>query len=335
MAFLTKRKTHGGKYYIRWIQDGKPKWLCTNQKSKEKAEEFYDEWKINKGLFGNTYFTIQDLFDKRLQYVRQHCKHKTVLCYQNSFRHFLKVTGNKSLKRVLPEDLEEFKSVRLNSGACKTSINIDIRIIKATFQYACTSTMRMFRENPFKEIKQFSIDDHKKVYIPDHHIQLILDHTGNPLIKQIFIHALSTAMRLGEIINLRYRDINLQEKIMYISETKTGTNREIPVSDKLMDQLKKYFYDEEGNAVLYNPEDRIYKISGSAVSHRFKKITRRLELPESYKFHSFRHRAITNLLRNSKNVRIAQFIAGHSSIKTTQLYLHNIPDEVRAAVNTL
>ena len=334
MAFLTKRKSHGGKYYIRWSENGKAKWLSTNQRSREKAEEFYDEWKLNKGFIGSNYFTIKDLFDKRIQYLQNHCRPKTVLAYKNTFRHYLNFHSNKSLKRILPEDLEEFKAFRIKLAA-KTSVNIDIRIIKATFQYACSRSMRMFRENPFKEIKQFPIDDHKKVYIPDHHIKLILDHTVNPLIKDVFIHALNTAMRLGEIINLRFKDINLHERILYISQTKTGTPREIPVSDKLMDLLNKYFYDEEGSLRFHNPEDRIYSISGSACSHRFKRIIRQLKLSESYKFHSLRHTAITNLLRNSKNVRIAQFIAGHSSIKTTQLYLHNIPEEVRAAVNTL
>lgn len=335
MSFLTKRKKHGGKYYIRWSENGAAKWLSTKEKSREKAEEVYDEWKKNKGLLSSNYFTVQDLFNKRIQYLQHHCRPKTVLAYKNTFRHYLRIHDNKSLKRVLPEDLEEFKAVRLKTGAAKTSINIDIRNIKATFEYACTNTIRMYRDNIFKDIKQFSIDDHKKVYIPDHHIKLILDHTVNPITKDVFIHALSTAMRLGEIINLKYRDINLQEKILYISQTKTGTPREIPVSDKLMDLLSKYYYDEQGSLRLYNPDDIIYRITGSACSHSFKKIVRKLKLPDSYKFHSLRHTAITNLLRNSKNVRIAQFIAGHSSIRTTQLYLHNIPEEVRAAVNTL
>lgn len=332
MASITKRKSQGGRYYIRWYEKGKVKWKSTGQKTKEKAQDYYDQWILTKRDLYSRDFTVYELFEKRLQYMLTHFRSSTSLIYIRTFKIYKNLFSDRALSKVIPDDLEIYKDRRIKE-VTKTTVNIEVRILKATFNYACK--LEILNKNPFRNVKSFDIEEKKFVYIPDHHMKLILDHTDNPIVKEVFLHALRTAMRRGEILNLRYRDINLQERTMQILETKTKTPRDIPISDQLFAQLEKYFIDESGNNKFYNPDDFIYKVTGDLCTKRFKKIIRKLKLPESYKFHSLRHTAITNLLRNSGNVRIAQFVAGHKSLKTTQGYLHNIPEEVRAAVNTL
>lgn len=333
MSFLTKRKIQGGRYYIRWHQNGKIKWKSTKQKSHEKAQEVYSAWlKQNNYCIGD--FTIQDLFDKKLRHVKNHCSTKTILIYKSVFKNYLTFHENKILSKVIPDDLEEYKSHRLKKVS-KVSINIEVRTLKAIFEYAASDNIGMLLKNPFKNIKQFPVPEKKRVYISDHELKLILANCNNSLISEVIIHAINTGMRREEILNLRYKDINLEARTLDVLHTKTNCIRIIPLSGQLYDQLYKYYYDESGCIRLYNPEDRIYRISGDYVTHTFKKIIRKLSLPDHYKFHSLRHTAITNLLRHSGNVYISMEIAGHKSIKTTQIYLHNIPEEVRAAVNYL
>lgn len=330
MAYLTKRKNSGGKYYIRWREGSKISWKSTGEKSRDRAQAFYDRWKRDKHyIIGN--YTVSELFEKKLDYMQLHFKKKTVSIYSNTFRHYLNLIGNCPLSKVLPEDLETYKIKRM---ACKTTINIEVRTLKATFKYASSPMVRMLNESPFKDIRQFSIQEKNRVYIPDHNLRLILGHCKNLTVKNIIIHALSTAMRLNEICGLKYKDINLTDRIIEVTETKTNNNRIIPINDQLYSVLKSYYYDSEV-LKIYDPDSRIYDITGGAVSHAFKRIVRRLRLPETYKFHCLRHTAITNLLRYSKNINISKEIAGHKSISTTQIYLHNIPEEIRQAVNML
>lgn len=332
MPFLTKRKSQSGRYYIRWTEKGKVKSVSTREKSYEKALKVFDAWRAGNGEIVCRNFTLKDLFNKRLDYMRLHFKKSTCIIYECCYRNYMKVFTNRPLSKVIPEDLETYKKVR---NVSKTTINIDVRILKTTFRYGSSDNVRMLSKDPFANIKQFPIPEKKRVYIPDHELHLILDHCNNSLISEVIIHAINTGMRREEILNIRFKDVNIITRVIDIPETKTNTVRTIPVSDQLYLQLYKYFYDDSGCVRLYNPDDKIYKISGDYVTHTFKKIIRSLNLPDHYKFHSLRHTAITNLLRNSGNVYISMEIAGHKSIKTTQIYLHNIPDEVRSAVNSL
>lgn len=333
MPFLTKRKIQGGRYYIRWHQNGKIKWKSTKQKSHEKAQEVYSAW-LKQNNYCMSDFTIQDLFDKKLIHVKNHCSQKTILIYKSVFKNYLAFHKNKILSKVIPNDLEEYKSHRLKKVS-KVSINIEVRTLKAIFEYAASDNIGMLLKNPFKNIKQFSVPEKKRVYISDHELKLILDHIKNPVVKDIIIHAINTGMRREEIMELRYKDICLEGRKLDVLHSKTNHIRTIPLSGQLYDQLYKYFYDESGCSRLYNPEDKIYNITGDYVTHSFKKAVRALKLPDQYKFHSLRHTAITNLLRYSGNVYVSMEVAGHRSIKTTQIYLHNIPEEVRTAVNYL
>lgn len=332
MAFLTKRKTQGGRYYIRWLDKGKVKSISTREKSYQKALEFFVRWREGNGEVRNINYTLEDLFEKRLNYINLNFKISTYMLYASTFKNYLSFFPNRPLIKVIPEDLETYKKLRKVS---RTTINMEVRVLKATFNYACSKNTKMLKENPFDEIKQFPVQEKKKVYIPDRELNLILDNVDNPIVKEVIIHAINTGMRREEILNLRYRDISLEHKTLDILETKTNAVRIIPLSPQLYDQLYKYFYDESGCLRLYCSVDTIYKVSGDYVTHSFKKVIRKLNLPDQYRFHSLRHTAITNLLRNSGNVYISMEIAGHKSIKTTQIYLHNITDEVRAAVNSL
>ncbi len=71
------------------------------------------------------------------------------------------------------------------------------------------------------------------------------------------------------------------------------------------------------------------------VSKQFKQILRKLNLSDDFKFHSLRHSAITELIKNNVPLNIVKEIAGHKSITTTMIYSHVKSNDLRHAVNSL
>jgi len=61
-------------------------------------------------------------------------------------------------------------------------------------------------------------------------IKKLLDVCSEPL-KSIVTIALNTGMRKGEILNLKWRDIDFNQRIIYLLETKRGEKREVPMND--------------------------------------------------------------------------------------------------------
>ena len=76
-------------------------------------------------------------------------------------------------------------------------------------------------------------------------------------------------------------------------------------------------------------------IQEKSISKQFKKILRKLNLNEDFKFHSLRHSAITELIKNNVPLNIVKEIAGHKAITTTMIYSHVKSDDLKQAVNSL
>lgn len=76
-------------------------------------------------------------------------------------------------------------------------------------------------------------------------------------------------------------------------------------------------------------------IQEKSISKQFKKILRKLNLNEDFKFHSLRHSAITELIKNNVPLNIVKEIAGHKVITTTMIYSHVKSDDLKQAVKSL
>jgi len=89
--------------------------------------------------------------------------------------------------------------------------------------------------------------------------------------------------------------------------------------------------------LFYNKlkKNSFQKLRMDPVSKNFKKILRKLNLNEDFKFHSLRTSAITDLLKSNIPLNIVKEIAGHKSITTTMIYSHVKSDDLRKAVNSL
>ncbi len=68
---------------------------------------------------------------------------------------------------------------------------------------------------------------------------------------------------------------------------------------------------------------------------KFKKLIRRLQLPEHYTFHSLRHYFITKLVTIGADINTVRELAGHSNLSTTQNYLHVRFEQLQKAISKL
>ena len=134
------------------------------------------------------------------------------------------------------------------------------------------------------------------------------------------------------------RTIHVRNKEDFV--TKTGKNRDIPVSDKLLGILSEYHTIVSSNK-KFNFNDYVFSnIDGSKhcksyFSRKVKMYIRKAGLNEVYHFHSLRHTCLSQLAKKGTGIYDLKELAGHSSIKTTELYLHSCSDSLRAAVNKL
>jgi integrase len=171
-----------------------------------------------------------------------------------------------------------------------------------------------------------------------------------------FILALLTGMRQGEILGLRWKDIDMESQIIYIRQTLTqdakikngaknqSSIRSIHVSDKLVRELelhKTMIQHERSVSNVYGDRDLVVCTQkGSPIIPRnfrkeFYKLIDKLQLPK-IRFHDLRHTHATLLIQQNVNVKLISERLGHANIGTKlDTYSHVLPSMQRSVTEEL
>ena len=178
--------------------------------------------------------------------------------------------------------------------------------------------------NPVQMVRKPSMPQGRNRLITDDELQRLLgqlEPTGrrNVWMKPLVLLALETGMRRGELLQLKWADINLQNRTATLWETKNGDRRVVPLSSKAIEILQKTPRSLCG---------RVFPLSRAAQAKAFKEALKRSKLDDLH-FHDLRHTAITNMARKLPNVIELAAVSGHKSLRMLQRYYH--PDAVELA----
>lgn len=340
-------KESNGFYYLYYTDEitGKRKKISTRTRIKYKANLFFKLFEPPRKVVVEEpeVFRLEQLEPIIMDYVLNNLGIKAIYHYQTTFKHLKEIIGNKPIKEIKFNDIELYKSVRVQSVS-KTTVNIELRNMKAAFNIAIKS--ELLDKNPLRYIKPYSVPQKERLCFSNEDIQKILKVITNPQIKNITIFALLTGCRLGEILNVQWKDIDLEQKILTIRnkpnfKTKSGKIRQIPISDSLFELLSSLLGNTNENVFeLNNPESYLFNIEGKRynqeyITRTFKKFLRKAGMHENLHFHCTRHTFLSQLASQGVSIYHLKEIAGHSDIKTTQIYLHTVTNDLRYAMNKM
>jgi integrase/recombinase XerD len=134
--------------------------------------------------------------------------------------------------------------------------------------------------------------------------------------KSILTLTYSVGLRVSEIVNLKIEDIDSKRMIIHIKNAKGRKDRIVPLSQKVLELLRNYFKEYRPKEYLFNGQTTP-KYSIKSCQNIFKKY-----IDENSHIHILRHSCFTNLLESGTDLMVIQKIAGHTSVKTTQIYTH-------------
>lgn len=262
--------------------------------------------------------------------------------YERVFKNLLFCIGDKQISDISPMDIEDYKNFRIKTVK-KTTVNIELRTLKAIFNLAVKWCY--LDKSPAKDISQLKVPDKERQFISESDFSKLISEIKNSKFEILVYTAYYTGLRLNEIVNLQWNDVDFLDKIIHIRNkedfiTKTGKNRDIPISNKLLTLLSNY-KDFIFSNKKYNINDYIFsnkdgsKHNKGYFSRKVKEFIRKAGLCETYHFHSLRHTCLSQLAKKGTGIYDLKELAGHSSIKTTELYLHTCTDSLRAAVDKL
>ncbi len=244
-VFKRTRKLNGKKseyWYIDYALNGKRKWesvgkvgLVTKTDAKKLLELRNTE--ILKGRYSSTKKKVVPSFSEfskdYLEYAKENKKSwDRDAC---ALRVLLPFFGSKTLSEITPFLVEKYKIVRKKTVSERT-INIELSLLRRMFNLA--TSWDKFDSNPINKVKFYKEELSKERILSEKEESSLLN--SNPEhIKPILLTALNTGMRYGEIINLKWKDIDFESSYIHITKSKSGKDRKIPINDILYRTLKK------------------------------------------------------------------------------------------------
>jgi integrase/recombinase XerD len=144
--------------------------------------------------------------------------------------------------------------------------------------------------------------------------------------KAILTLTYSVGLRVSEVINLKIENLDSKRMIIHIKNAKGRKDRIVPLSKTVLELLRIYWKEYKPKEYLFNGQ-KTSKYSYTSCNKIVKKY-----LGEEYHIHQLRHSCFTNLLEVGTDLRIIQKIAGHSNVKTTEIYTH-VSNQLLSKVN--
>ncbi len=150
-------------------------------------------------------------------------------------------------------------------------------------------------------------------------IEKIINTITNPKHKLIIALAYGCGLRVSEVVNLKVKDINLNEFTVHLKGAKGNKDRITILPEKFKADIINNLANKTGNEYFFISQMG-GKLSERTAQIIFEKSLKMANIQKEATFHSLRHSFATHLLENGVDVRYVQELLGHANIKTTQIY---------------
>ena len=238
----------------------------------------------------------------------------------------------KRLSELTTADFAVYRDERLKTITAKT-LKRQLSPLSNMFTIARIDWKLPIRQNPLAELSLKPKDNKRDRRLSEGELDRLLEagkKTRNPLLIPIVRLALETGMRRGEILALRFRDVDLERCSATIRESKNGYSRTIPLSSLAVAILETTMAVMSDKAKADN--GRIFPITPLAVRMAWDKLTRRAKIDDLH-FHDLRHEAISRFFELGLTVPEVASISGHRDMRMLFRYAHANHASVRSKLD--
>ena len=329
MATLIRRSN--GVYYGVFPYRGKRVWRSTYSSTLEEATNIYHE--MQKEFVCWDRLTLNQLHEQLQRLLKGSLSLSTLRLYEQAFRSFIRVIGDRRLRRVMPYHVETYKAKRLDEVS-PTKVNIDLRTLHAAFNRAVQ--YKMIDSNPFASCKNVPLPEREPRFLSPQECKCLLRVISDNQMRSIVVIAICTAMRLGELVNLQWNDVDLDRGFINLKNRnefvlKGRKKRSIPLNRMAAEVLLGL--PKAPTFVFSTKEGK--KLPWRNVSRKFKCYVRKAGLSDEIHFHSLRHTGASWMVQSNVPISFVKEILGHSSVTTTMIYSHSTAAHLRESINAI
>jgi integrase len=252
-------------------------------------------------------------------------------------QHFLPYFKNKSIQSINRDRIENYQLKRRldvlnmpkNIGKREHEIsfrfvNIEIATLSNFFNFCITKGYT--DNNPANKMKRLNELSRLKT-LSDEDIENLINKAPLKHTKDLITFLIFTGCRKGEVLNLKWDDVDLKNDVIAIKATKTKHDRYIPIHLRLKTLLEN-IEKKENCEYVFNFKGR--KITTFVDS--FHTACRNAGLKD-LRIHDLRHVFASKMVMNGTSLYITGELLGHRTTQMTKRYSHLVPDTLKKALN--
>lgn len=246
--------------------------------------------------------------------------------------HELRISHADKLIQTLSEKNHNAKGINIIMGVLKRVMieaTRENRLERSPFMY-----MKVLKSNPVPDI-----------YMTANDINAVLETSKNHFFYSVFLVALNTGMRRGELAGLCWDRVNFDLNLIEVTRLRdrngladrTKTNRSkryIPMNVIVrahLQELKKKCLNTE----LVFVNDDGFEFDVNHIYRDFRRFLKKAKIKTEFRFHDIRHTFASHFMMNGGNIYDLQKILGHTSLEMTQRYAHLAPEHLVQAANVV
>jgi integrase len=362
----TRRSTGTGSLYTRKDQAGRVKWYATWRDSSGRQVKRVIGPKREPGTrLGLTKpqaerelrrrmdevttqrlhecLTLEEVGQRYLDHLGTLGRRRSTLAdYESTLRvHLAPFFADHSIDAISADEVEAFMAAKRNEGRAPKSILNYTGLLYSICAYAVRK--KWASENPVEDVdKPQQEQDGDIRFLEVEEVEALLrsaaDDEIGPTDAALYLTAAMTGMRRGELIALRWRDVDWSAGVIRVRRSYTRgqfgppksarSSRAVPMADRVAAELERHFQ----RSAFQGDDDLVFAhpIAGgvydpSRLRKRFRGALRRAEL-RNVRFHDLRHTFGTRMAAAGAPLRAIQEWMGHSDSRTTQRYADYAPD---------
>jgi integrase len=315
-------------------------------------------------VFDDKGLTVKEYLERwRKDSVRGTVKQRTLENYEYAVRlHLVPMLGHLKLKALTPMHVQSLYSSKLDSGLSVRTV----RLVHATLHKALKQAVRwgLVPRNVTEATSppKVSRDARKEIQpLTQEQALALLDTARGDRLEALYVLALTTGLREGELLGLRWQDVNLEGSTLSVRQQLTRTRkdglcfttpkspksrRSIKLTQSAVDALRRHKSAQNEERLrlgtLWQDTGLVFtSIKGTPLDvanltyGSFRPLLEQTGLPR-IRFHDLRHTCATLLLLRNVNPKIVQEMLGHANIsETMDTYSHVLPSMQETAVSAM
>jgi integrase len=280
--------------------------------------------------FGGENKTKHSLGDVVQDYLTREYKGKDYKKQSTKLDFWVKSIDVKPISDISISDVSE-AMLRLPNGLSNATINRYKSALSVVFNYACRQYN--LTSNPVGLIPSKPEDNHRVRYLSILEKNRLLPACGEAAWSKLYLLvllAITTGARRGELLGLRWNDIDFERQTAYVETTKNGQPKVLPLTNDVVNELTRFR--QQDSSLIFNSEVKSDK--AFCFNKQWKKALNKAEV-DNFRFHDLRHTTASYLAMSGASLLEIADVLGHKQIQMTKRYAHLCIDHKQRLINSV